>query len=118
MKYRSSLMEPSGVFRCPACSAELSVGVMVSETRRKQTDEERALLAEIKRSNKLFHGVVVAQARNFRIQGDTLVLEFDPRQRTLPSQATARAAWLADLSSRVLGRRLTLVCVLAGGKDA
>ena len=70
--------------------------------------EKAALLAEIKRTNKLFHGVVVAQAQRIELTGGRLIFTFAPAQRTLVSQLEGRRQWLEELSARVLGRSLAV----------
>ncbi len=88
----------------PAAPAPASTGSA-------ESDPKDALLAEIKRSNRFFHGTVVAQAQRIELAGDRLVFTFPPGRRTLAGQLQARREWLETLSARVVGRRLTVETV-------
>jgi DNA polymerase-3 subunit gamma/tau len=67
-----------------------------------------AILAEIKRVKKFFHGTVVAQAK-IALVGDSLVFGFTSNQRTLAAQLQQNRAWLKELATSVSGRPITVV---------
>ena len=68
--------------------------------------DKTALLAEIKRGKKFFHGTVVAQAQRIDLADDRLVFVFTSAQRTLAGQVKQNREWLEATCERVLGRRL------------
>ena len=68
--------------------------------------EKTALLAEIRRTKKLFHGTVVAQAQRIELADDRLVFAFTAGQGTLAGLVKQNREWLEATSERVLGRRL------------
>ncbi len=70
-----------------------------------------ALLAEVRQASKLFHGMVVAQARRIELEGDRLVFTFPADRRTAADRLQARREWLETLAARVVGRRLTVEAV-------
>ncbi len=70
-----------------------------------------ALLAEIKRANKVFHGMVVAPATRIELSGDRLVFTFPADRRTAAAQLKKKREWVEGLVSQVAGRRLTVEAV-------
>lgn len=68
--------------------------------------EKTALLDEIKRAKKFFHGTVVAQAQRIDLADDRLIFVFTSAQRTLAGQVKQNREWLEATCERVLGRRL------------
>ena len=80
-------------------------------------DGKAAILAEIKRRKKFFHGTVVAQAQRIDLAGDRLVFTFSPAQQTLADQVDAGRAWLEQMASEVAGRKVAVVAV-RDGEDA
>ena len=78
----------------------------------------QALLAEIKQTNKVFHGMVVVPARRIELQGDHLVFTFPPDRRTAAAQLKKKREWVETLASRIVGRRLSVEAVQEhGGQD-
>ena len=73
-----------------------------------------AILTEIKRVKKFFHGTVVAQAK-IALIGDSLVFGFTPNQRTLAAQLRQNRAWLEELATDVSGRPITVATESADG---
>ncbi len=68
------------------------------------SDAKAAVLDEIKRAKKFFHGTVVAQAQRITLRDDRLEFTFTPAQRTLVRQAEQQREWIASLAAQVLGR--------------
>ena len=67
-----------------------------------------AVLDEIKRAKKFFHGTVVAQAQRITLRDDRLEFTFTPAQRTLVRQAEQQREWIASLAAQVLGRTIAV----------
>ena len=74
-------------------------------------DEKDALLAEIKRANKVFHGMVVTPARRIELDGDRLIFIFPADRRTAAARLQAKREWIEALASQVVGRRLQVEAV-------
>ena len=70
--------------------------------------KKAAILAEIKRAKKFFHGTVIAQAQRIELSGDHLMFAFSPAQRTLASQLQQSRGWLEAIASDVAGRKITV----------
>ena len=70
-----------------------------------------ALLAEIKRASKVFHGMVVAPARRIELAGDRLIFTFPADRRTAAAQLKKKREWVEGLVSQVAGRRLAVEAV-------
>ncbi len=71
-------------------------------------DPKAALLADLKRTKKFFHGTVVAQAQQVEIDGGRLIFSFTEAQRTLAQQIEASRSWLEPMATRTLGRKMTV----------
>jgi len=69
-------------------------------------EEKPAILAEIKRAKKFFHGTVIAQAQRIELSGNHLTFTFSPAQRTLASQLNQSRDWLETIASNVTGRKI------------
>ena len=76
-------------------------------------DVKEALLKEIKQSNKVFHGMVVAPARRIDLEGDRLIFTFPADRRTAATQLKKKREWVEALASQIVGRRLTVEAVQA-----
>ena len=79
-----------------------------------ETDGRAAILAEIKRRKKFFHGTVVAQAQRIDLAGDRLVFTFTAAQRTLAAQVEQNRGWLEEMASQAAGRKVTVVAERSG----
>ena len=79
-----------------------------------ETDGRAAILAEIKRRKKFFHGTVVAQAQRIDLVGDRLTFRFTAAQRTLAAQIEQSRAWLEEMATEVAGRKVTVVAERSG----
>ncbi len=73
-----------------------------------EADPKAAILAEIKRSKRFFHGTVVAQAQRIDLVDDRLIFAFTAGQRTLAAQLTQGRGWIESLASKVVGRKVTV----------
>ncbi len=65
-----------------------------------------ALLAELKRTKKFFHGTVAAQAQAVRVETDAVTFDFSDGQRALAQQVERSRTWLEPLATRVIGRKV------------
>ena len=74
-----------------------------------EADGKAAILAEIKRRKKFFHGTVVAQAQRIELAGDRLVFTFSPAQQTLAGQVEQGRKWLEEIAAQVAGRKVAVV---------
>jgi DNA polymerase-3 subunit gamma/tau len=72
-------------------------------------DPKPAFLAAIREQNKVFYGMVVAQAQKVEVEGETVVFTFTPVHRTLRSRLEEKRAWLEQLAQAAAGRRLKIV---------
>ena len=79
-----------------------------------ETGGKAAILAEIKRRKKFFHGTVVAQAQRIDLVGDRLAFAFTAAQRTLAAQVEQNRGWLEEMASQVAGRKVTVVAERSG----
>jgi DNA polymerase-3 subunit gamma/tau len=71
-------------------------------------DLKSSLLSSIREQNKVFFGMVVAQAQNVAVERDTVVFTFAPVHKTLRAQLEGKRAWLEQLAQSVAGRRITV----------
>ena len=83
-----------------------------------QEDGKAAILAEIKRRKKFFHGTVVAQAQRIDLAGNRLTFMFTAGQRTLAAQIEQSRDWLEEMATEVAGRKLTVAAVREGADPA
>ena len=72
-------------------------------------DSKPAFLAAIREQNKVFYGMVVAQAQKVEVEGDTVVFTFTPVHKTLRSRLEEKRAWLEHIAQAAAGRRLKIV---------
>ena len=79
-----------------------------------EADGKAAILTEIKRRKKFFHGTVVAQAQRIDLADDRLTFVFTAAQRTLAAQVEQSRAWLEELATQVAGRKVTVAAARAG----
>ena len=81
-------------------------------------DPRAALLAELKRTKRFFHGTVAAQAQAVVVEGNTVTFDFAETQRTLAQQVEQSRPWLEPLASRVIGRAVRVAVRQAAGPPA
>ena len=70
-----------------------------------------ALLEEVRKAKKFFHGTVVAMAQKIEQDGDRIVFTFGPHHRALRAQLDKDRSWLEEVASRLGGRRISVVAV-------
>jgi DNA polymerase-3 subunit gamma/tau len=71
-------------------------------------DPKAALLAAIREQNRMFYGMVVAQAQKVAIEGDTVIFTFAAVHRHLRSQLEGKRAWIEQLARTAAGRPLSV----------
>jgi len=72
-------------------------------------DIRAALLASIRESNKVFYGMVIAQAQKVEVSGDAVTFAFAPVHKALRAQLEAKKAWVEQLAQAAAGRPMTVV---------
>ncbi|HKV99202.1 MAG TPA: DNA polymerase III subunit gamma/tau [Vicinamibacterales bacterium] len=72
-------------------------------------DLKSSLLASVREQNKTFFGMVVAQAQNVAVEGDTVAFTFAPVHKGLRAQFDSKRGWLEHLAQAVAGRKITVV---------
>jgi len=72
-------------------------------------DPKEALQAAIREQNRMFYGMVVAQAHTVVVEGDTIVFTFAAVHRHLRTQLEGKRAWIEQLAVSATGRRLSVV---------
>lgn len=71
-------------------------------------DPKATLLAAIREQNRMFYGMVVAQAQKVAIEGDSVVFTFAAVHRHLRTQLESKRAWLEQLALAAAGRKLSV----------
>ena len=79
------------------------------------SDAKAAVLDQIKRRKKFFHGTVVAQAQRIALRDDRLEFAFTPAQRTLARQVEQQRAWIESLATEALGRPIAVTATTGAG---
>jgi DNA polymerase-3 subunit gamma/tau len=74
-------------------------------------DPKAALLAAIREQNRMFYGMVVAQAKTVAIEGDAVVFTFAAVHRHLRSQLEGKRGWIEQLAQTAAGRRLSVTAI-------
>jgi DNA polymerase-3 subunit gamma/tau len=72
------------------------------------TDVRGALLGAIREQNKVFYGMVVAQAQKVNVAGDVVTFTFAPVHKALRAQLETKRAWIQELARAVAGRRMVV----------
>ena len=67
------------------------------------------LVSSIREQNKVFYGMVIAQAQRIEVEGDTIAFTFAPVHKSLRTQLDAKKSWLEQLGQSVSGRRMTVI---------
>jgi DNA polymerase-3 subunit gamma/tau len=67
-----------------------------------------SILASIRESNKVFYGMVIAQAQKIEVEGDSLVFTFAPVHKTLKARLEEKRGWIEQLATSASGRKLML----------
>ena len=68
-----------------------------------------AVLEELRRVKKFFHGTVIAQAQRIEVDGDKLVFTFAPQHKALKAQLEQSRGMLEDMASQFAGRRISVL---------
>jgi hypothetical protein len=71
-------------------------------------DIKSALMASIREQNKVFFGMVIAQAE-ITIEGDAFVFTFAPVHKALRAQLDAKRSWLEQLARSASGRKMSII---------
>jgi len=72
-------------------------------------DLKSSLLSSIREQNKVFYGMVVAQAQSVAVERDAVVFTFAPVHKTLRTQLESKRGWIEQLAQAVAGRRIAVV---------
>ena len=67
------------------------------------------LLAAIREQNKVFYGMVVAQAQTVEVEGDAVVFTFAPIHKALRARLDEKRTWLEQVARTAAGRPLKIV---------
>jgi hypothetical protein len=67
-----------------------------------------AVLSSIREQNKVFYGMVVAQAQKVEVEGNTIVFTFAPVHKALRSQLEAKRAWIEQVAQSATGQKMTV----------
>jgi DNA polymerase-3 subunit gamma/tau len=73
------------------------------------SDLRSAFLSAIREANKMFFGMVVQQATEIAIEGDTVVFSFSTAHATSRVDLERRRPWLEELARTASGRTMTVV---------
>ena len=112
---RASASRPGGQSAPPVSRAPSPESAVAAPAPAAEADGRAAILAEIKRRKKFFHGTVVAQAQRIDLADDhRLVFTFTAAQRTLAAQVEQNRGWLEEMASQVAGRKVTVVAERSG----
>jgi hypothetical protein len=72
------------------------------------SDLKAAVLGTIREQNKLFFGMVIAQAQTVEVEGESLVFTFLPIHKSLRAQLETRRPWIEQLAQAACGRKITV----------
>jgi len=72
-------------------------------------DLKSLLLSSIREQNKVFYGMVIAQAQRVDVEGDTVTFTFSPLHKPLRSQLDTKRSWVEQLGQSVSGRKMTVL---------
>ncbi len=93
----------------PAASAKPAVPAPPPQPAVAPSDLKAAVLGTIREQNKLFFGMVIAQAQAVEIEGESLVFTFLPIHKSLRAQLDTKRAWIEQLAQAASGRRIVVV---------
>jgi DNA polymerase III subunit gamma/tau len=69
------------------------------------------ILTELKKTNKLFHGAVAAQAHRLEVEGDRLTFTFTTSQRVLRAQLEQKTSFIERVAEQVAGHPMKVLVV-------
>src|SRR5688572_23946265 len=103
--------EPAKAASIPAAPVAANPGTPVppAPAAPGSVDLKTALLGAIREQNKVFHGMVIAQAQKVEIEGDSVVFTFAPVHKSLRTQLEGKRAWIEQLGQAAAGRKITVV---------
>jgi len=102
----ASAQRPAASAQNPSASAERRAPSAQPDA--PSTDVKSRLLSSIREQNKVFYGMVIAQAV-IDIEGDTIVFAFAPVHRSLQTQLESKRGWIEQLAHSVTGRKMSVV---------
>jgi len=103
---RSSKPDLQSSRSAPPGTSERNLGT--PEPRNPGTDVKASVLSSIREQNKVFYGMVIAQAV-IDVEGDTIVFSFAPVHRSLKSQLEGKRGWIEQLAQSASGRKMSVV---------
>jgi DNA polymerase-3 subunit gamma/tau len=71
-------------------------------------DVKAAILSSMREQNKVFYGMVIAQAQKVDVEGDAVVFTFAPVHKHLRSQLDQKKGWIEQLAQAASGRKMTV----------
>ena len=77
------------------------------------SDVKGKLLSSIREQNKVFYGMVIAQAQKVEVTATAVTFTFAPVHKTLRTQLETKRAWVEQVAKAVTGRRMA-VSILEG----
>jgi DNA polymerase III subunit gamma/tau len=72
------------------------------------SEAKSAILSTIREQNKVFYGMVVAQAQKVEVEGTAMVFTFAPVHKALRSQLEAKRAWIEQLALSATGQKISV----------
>jgi DNA polymerase-3 subunit gamma/tau len=72
-------------------------------------DVKAVVLSSIREQNKVFFGMVIAQAQKVGVEGDSLIFTFAPVHKHLRSQLDNKKKWIEQLAHSASGRTIRVV---------
>jgi len=76
-------------------------------------DVKAKLLASIRESNKVFYGMVIAQAQKVEVDERGVTFTFAPVHNALRAQLEKKRAWVEQIAQSVTGRRMAVTVIEA-----
>ena len=101
-------LKPSSL-RASSPSPQASEPSPQASTPSSPSDLRSAFLSAIREANKMFFGMVVQQATEIVIEGDTVVFSFSTAHATSRVDLERRRPWLEELARTASGRKMTVV---------
>ncbi len=82
---------------------------LVPSAQAQAPDFKSALLAALREKNRIFYGMVIAQAQTVDVDGDTITLTFAAVHKSLRAEFERQRGWIEELAQSVAGRKIKLV---------
>jgi DNA polymerase-3 subunit gamma/tau len=73
------------------------------------TDVKSGFMAAIREANRMFFGMVVQQAVEITVEGDSIVFAFSSAHKSSRAQLEQRRAWLEEVARTTSGRKMAIV---------